>query len=169
VAQIKALREAGYQGKILTTSAFAFTQALEEAGAAAEGLFFTQTVFDLASEAEPIRGFRESYRMAYGEDPGIYAAHGYDAMKILAEALRKGGTLPSDFEKGILGISSFPGVTGSLQFDEKGDVQKYPRVYRIKDGQPLNYEEYVRDMKQAFQKRMQEIEQRRKALLRGQR
>ena len=105
----------------------------------------------------------------FSNKPDVFAAHGYDAMKILAEALRKGGTLPSDFEKGILGISSFPGVTGSLQFDEKGDVQKYPRVYRIVDGQPLNYEEYVRDMKQAFQERLREIERRRKALLRGQR
>ena len=159
------LRRQGYEGKILTTAAFATPQAIEAAGEDAEGVYFTQTVFDVSSQDEPIKSFVSSYRERYGSDPDLYAAHGYDATRILIEALRNAkGVFPSDFWKGMRSIRSFPGVTGSIQFDEKGDVQKYPRVYLIRDGYPVYYEAYVKQVREAFQKRLRDIEERRKRL-----
>lgn len=165
VQLIEGLHEVGYDGKILTTSAFATSEAVEAAGDAAEGVYFTQTVFDVSSEAEPIRGFVEEYREDYGEDPGLYAAHGYDAMRVLLEALRQAGsTLPSELYTGMKAITSFPGVTGSLQFDEQGDVQKFPRIYVITDGAPINYEEHVQKIREAFRERLRELERQQEQL-----
>ena len=164
VGIIKAVRAAGYEGKILTTAAFATPQAVAAAGEAAEGVFFTQTVFEAGSEAEPSRSFVAAYRGKYGEAPDLYAAHGFDAMKVVLEALAKGGPTPSDFWKGMRSIRDFVGVTGPLQFDEKGDVKKFPRVYVIKDGAPVNYEDYVDQIKEAFRRRLQELEQQRERL-----
>jgi branched-chain amino acid transport system substrate-binding protein len=161
---IKELRAAGFQGKILTTAAFATPRAVAEAGKDAEGVFFTQTVFEASSDAEPSRSFVAAYRAKYGENPDLYAAHGYDAMLVLLEALRQGGPQPSSFWKGMRSIRAFSGVTGALQFDEKGDVKKFPRVYVIKDGEPLNYEVYVERVKEAFRRRLQELEQQRQRL-----
>lgn len=164
VSLIKALKAAGYEGRILTTAAFATPQAVAAAGPAAEGVFFTQTVFEAGSEAEPTRGFVAAYRQKYGENPDLYAAHGYDAMMVLLEALEKGGASPSEFWKGMRSISNFVGVTGPLQFDEKGDVKKFPRVYVIRGGEPVNYEIYVQQIRDAFQRRLQELERQRQQL-----
>ncbi|HVS02672.1 MAG TPA: ABC transporter substrate-binding protein [Thermoanaerobaculia bacterium] len=164
VSFIKEIKQAGYQGKILTSSAFATPQAVAKAGEFAEGVYFTQTVFDVASEAEPIRGFVQAYRARYGEDPDLYAAHGYDAMTVMIEALRQGGRAPNEFWKGMRAIRSLSGVTGTLQFDERGDVQKFPRVYLIKDGVPVNYDRHMQTMREAFRRRLQELEQQRRRL-----
>ena len=164
VELIRQLREAGYEGKILTTSAFASAKAVAEAGQYAEDVIFTQTIFDLATASGEVQNFVQTYQDRYDETPDLYAAHGYDAMRVLVEALAEGGTLPSELWKGIRGIRSMPGATGTIQFDEKGDVQKYPRVYVIKDGEPLNYEQHVERIRRAFQERMREIEERQQRL-----
>jgi branched-chain amino acid transport system substrate-binding protein len=164
VALIRQLRGVGYEGKILTTSAFATAQAVARAGESADGVIFTQTIFDLATASGPIREFADTYQLKYGESPDLYAAHGYDAMRVLVEALAEGGSLPNEFWKGMRGIRAMPGATGAIQFDEKGDVQKYPRVYVIREGEPINYEQHVERIKRAFQERMQEIEERQRRL-----
>ncbi|MBZ0113776.1 MAG: ABC transporter substrate-binding protein [Thermoanaerobaculia bacterium] len=165
VAMVKGLHQAGYKGKTLTTAAFATSQAVESAGPAAENVYFTQTVFDLSNPNEPIPSFVEAYRAKYGLDPDLYAAHGYDAMNIVLEALKKNdSTQGSDFWKGMRSIRSYQGTTGSLQFDEKGDVQKYPRVYVIKDAAPVNYDKFVNEARRVLQESLKALEQKQKQL-----
>lgn len=164
VDMILQLRADGYAGKILTTSAFATARAVQEVGDPADGVIFTQTIFDLSQATGAVREFVDTYRARYDETPDLYTAHGYDAMQVLVEALVEGGPTPNEFWGGMRGIRSLPGATGTLQFDEKGDVQKYPRVYIIKGGEPINYERHVERIKRAFQERMQEIEERKRRL-----
>lgn len=166
---IKALRQAGYAGELLTTSAFATPQAITCSGDAANGVLFTQTVFDLSSDSDIIRTFVASYRNAHqGDDPDLYAAHGYDALKLYIEAVKKAGSnLPGDFLKGLRSIQAYPGVTGSIQFDEKGDVQKYPRVYVIQNGLPADYEAVRQQQLEAIRARLKDLEERQKRLAQG--
>ncbi len=149
---IRLLREKGYDGKIMTTSAFATPSAIEKTAKYAEKVIFTQTVFDVTSNQEPIKSFVQKFQDKYGEKPDIYAAHGYDAFAVLVEALKKAGsTLPIDFVKGMVAITDFAGVTGTIQFDEKGDVNKFPRVYIIKEGVPIDYERYLEELRKKLE------------------
>jgi len=165
-ALLSALRSAGYEKYIFTTSAFAAPAVIEQQGQAAEGVFLTQTVFEPESEEERIKSFVNTYRETYGVPPDLYAAHGYDAMMVLAEALRKSGPIPSDFWKGITSIREFAGVTGMIQFDERGDVQKFPRVYVVEEGNLIDYEAEVEKRRRELLERLRELErrQRQKAL-----
>lgn len=157
---IRELRRQGYEGNILTTSSFAAAETIAKAGAAAEGVLFTQTALELEGDTAPqVKEFAAAYRAKYGSDPDLYAAHGYDAYQVLVEALRQGGDTASSFWKGMRNIHEFPGVTGTFQFDEKGDVQKFPHVYRVKDGKALDYElERQRQLKEA-RERLQKIQE----------
>jgi len=161
---IRELRRQDFQGHILTTSSFAAAETIANTGADAEGVLFTQTSLELEGEATPpqVKQFVAAYRAKFGSDPDLYAAHGYDAYQVLVEALRQGGETASSFWKGMRNIHEFPGVTGTFQFDEKGDVQKFPHVYRVKDGKALDYElERQRQLKEArdrLQKIQEEIE-----------
>lgn len=167
---IKGLRAGGYQKRILTTSAFATQQAFECAGEQANGVLFTQTVFELNSESDMIRSFVGAYRSRYGnEDPDLYAAHGYDAMRIMLDAIQRGGPLPSDFQKSLLNLQGnpFTGVTGSIQFDEKGDVQKYPRVYVVADGKAADYDREIDKQRNAIRERLRDLEEKQRRLAQG--
>ena len=37
-------------------------------------------------------------------------------------------------------VHEFPGVTGTLQFDDKGDVAKFPHVYIVTGGKAVDVE-----------------------------
>jgi branched-chain amino acid transport system substrate-binding protein len=139
---IQDLRQEGFDGLILTTSSIAVGDAIEGTGEAAEGIYFTQTSFDIEGKkvAPNVKAFVDAYRAKYGADPDLYAAHGYDAYFVLIEAIAQGGDSPLHFWKGMRGIREYPGVTGPLQFDEKGDVKKFPHVYVVDNGRAVDVE-----------------------------
>jgi ABC-type branched-subunit amino acid transport system substrate-binding protein len=81
-------------------------------------------------------------------------------MQVIAEAIRESGRVPNEFWKAMKGIRAFPGVTGALQFDDKGDVQKYPRVYIIARGQLFDYDSEVAARRQELLDRLNELRER---------
>ncbi|HEX9733221.1 MAG TPA: ABC transporter substrate-binding protein [Thermoanaerobaculia bacterium] len=128
---IRELRRRGYKGRILSTQAFASPATIHRTGAAAAGVLVSHTAF-APEDDERVASFVERYRARYGGPPGIYAAEGYDAFRVLAAALAGRPALASEVRKGLIHeIKDFPGVTGALQFDETGAVHKIPRVYSI--------------------------------------
>ncbi len=155
------LRDAGYDGKILTTSAFASPRFIVPVGEAAVGVILTQTVFDIDSDHAHIKSFVEKFNAKYGEDPDIFAAHGYDALRIAAKAVQGRPSIPSEVPKGLRDIEDFPGVTGSIKFNEKGDVLKFPRVYIIGRDLVLNdYNERRRAQQEEIKKKREELKRR---------
>lgn len=159
-SMIQELRRKNYTGKILTTSAFATSSAIAKVGDAAAGVFLTQTVFEPDSEYAHVQKFVHAYQDSYGETPDIYAAHGYDAMMVVAAAAEGHPPLPDELKKGLRdAIKEFPGVTGSIQFDEKGDVRKYPRLYKIgEDLLLIDYNEQVRRQQEEIRKRREALQ-----------
>jgi len=63
--------------------------------------------------------FREEYKKQYGKSPGAVAAYSYDATCMLIEAVRSTGTDREEIQKKLAKMN-FEGVTGPIQFDEKG-------------------------------------------------
>lgn len=149
-----------FSGHVLTTSSIAASETLQRMGAAAEGIFFTQTSFDPggAKAPEQVQRFVTAYKAKYGQDPDIYAAHGYDAFMILVQAIRQGGDSALAFWKGMRNIHEYPGVTGALQFDDKGDVQKFPHVYIVREGKAIDDEVMRQEQIDAARAEMERLE-----------
>ena len=95
------LRAKGFEGRILTTSAFAAPAAIEQTGEAGEGVFLTQAAFDAASEDPKIKAFVDGYHEKYGLVPDLYAAHGYDTLMVLVEALKASEPIATEFWKSV--------------------------------------------------------------------
>lgn len=152
VAQmILALDDAGYPGKILTTHALASPASLARVGPPAEGVILTQTVFEATSNDAHIRAFADTFQQTHDVAPDVFAAHGYDALMVIAKALTGRSSATSDIRRGLRSIAAFPGVTGAIQFDERGDVRKFPRVYIVAGDLALHdYDAYVLAQKNAF-------------------
>lgn len=161
-AMIQELRRLSYEGKILTTSAFSSPEFIAPVGEDAAGVFLTQSVFELDSDHAHIKTFVERYEAKYAKQPDIYSAHGFDVMGVVATAVEGRPPIPSEIPKGLRDdVKDFPGVTGSIQFNEKGDVLKYPRIYIITQDLALqDYNERVRKQQDELRKRREELKRR---------
>lgn len=158
------LRERGYGRSedrnewVLTTSAFAHPAVIAEAGSAANGVYLTMTIFDSQSEASPMAEFAAAYRQAYGGEPNLYVGQGYDALLVFGEALKaSSSTLPSEFLKGMRAMDPPVGVTGTAQFNEDGDVQKFPRIHLISDGQLIDFQQYRKQREEEMRERLEQL------------
>ncbi len=168
-ALISELRRAELPGKILTTQAFASPAAIARVGEDAVGVLLTQSAFELASEAPHVQSFVARYREKYGEEPDVFAAEGYDAVKVLAAALAGRPAMPGEVTKGLRdAVKDYPGVTGAVQFDEAHAVRKYPRVYSIGDDLSLHDHGRILEARQDEIRRKREDLQRRIEALRDQ-
>jgi branched-chain amino acid transport system substrate-binding protein len=160
VAQmITGLRDLGYTDTIFTTSAFAAPDIIEQVGKAANGVYLTQAAFDTDSEDPHVQALVTPYRERYGAVPDLYAAHGYDTMLVLGQALLEGGSIKTDFWKAIRAIREFVGATGTVQFDERGDVQKFPRVYVVMNGTLVDYEARVEARRRKLLDELRKLQQ----------
>jgi len=139
VEALQALRDRNFQGRIVTTSAIYTATILRQARSLAEGVFFPLVAFDTSSTDEPIRSFVLRYTTEYGVAPDIFAAHGYDAGLATLHTLNGlARPAPRDVQIQLRGIGDKVGVTGSLAFDDNGNIQRYPVSHIIKNGKVEN-------------------------------
>jgi branched-chain amino acid transport system substrate-binding protein len=127
----------------LSVGAFNSPAMMEKAGTAAEGVIFPMLEFDPDAEEEPIHSFSQAYQAKFGKKPDIYAAHAYDALKILTHAIEKEGPYPEKVQLTLLNLRDYPGVSGLTSFDEKGDVRKFIKMFVVHEGQEIPYEEFA--------------------------
>ena len=165
------LAEIEYRGVKATTSAVYLAELLESGNPALEGVFFPLTSLrscDRPSVEQPECPFIERYRQEYGSEPDFFAAHGYDAMQVAIKALVDARSVDvSELRRYMrIGLREFDGVTGTIAFDERGDVQKFPRVYVVEEGNLIDYEAEVEKRRRELLERLRELErrQRQKAL-----
>jgi len=139
---LRHLRTRQYQGLIVVTSAFYSGELIEREKGLVEGVFFPQPAFDIEDSRPLVQGFVTRYRQAHNQDPDIYAAHAYDALRLAAFVVGTSKSLQTnEIRKTLLfSLGEFPGVTGIIQFNEQGDVLHNPVMYVVKDGQVRNYE-----------------------------
>jgi hypothetical protein len=67
-------------------------------------------------------------------------------------------TLPNEFLKGMRAMDPLPGATGNLQFDESGNVQKFPRIHMIRGGKLLDFQRWREERMQEMREKLQEIQ-----------
>jgi branched-chain amino acid transport system substrate-binding protein len=156
---LRHLKEKGYQGVICATSAFYTGQVVEEHPDLVEGVFFPQPAFDVKSEAQLTQDFVNTYRQRYQDDPDIYAAHAFDAMRVVNFVAGEAESFSATETRKALafGVKEFPGVTGIIQFNDYGDVHHNPIIFIVKDGEVLNYERYIAEERAKITERIRGI------------
>jgi branched-chain amino acid transport system substrate-binding protein len=142
---LRVLRKKGYDGPICASSAFYTGHIVDSNPDLVEGVFFPQPAFDIKSDTQPTQEFVATYRRRFDNDPDIYAAHAFDAMRVTIFVSNEATSFSTTEISRVLafGIGEFPGVTGTIQFNDFGDVRHNPIMFIVKDGQVLNYERYI--------------------------
>jgi branched-chain amino acid transport system substrate-binding protein len=132
VAKARAL---GMRVPILGGDALSAPGLIGTAGAAAEGMFVAS--FFHPDEPRPeVRRFTAAFQARYGARPDAGAALGYDAVQLLARAMKEAGsTGPEEVAQSLHRLEAHRGVTGAVSFDAKGDpVGKRLLIMAVRNG-----------------------------------
>jgi branched-chain amino acid transport system substrate-binding protein len=138
----KQAREIGLNVPLLGGDGWDSPALLKGAGGALEGAYFTNHWYDDDPAARPQR-FITDYQRRYGKKPDALAALGYDAVGVLADAMKRVGA-PDDGDyasaafraklRGALaGTEDYKGVTGDITIDSDRNAIKSAVVMQIKD------------------------------------
>lgn len=90
-----------------------------------------------------IQKFVADYQGRYSKRPDALAALGYDAMKVLADAIKRSGTTEGPkLRDAIAQTQNFPGVTGTISLDAQRNAVKSAVVLKLQD-QKFVYQETI--------------------------
>ncbi|HVU14954.1 MAG TPA: ABC transporter substrate-binding protein [Phototrophicaceae bacterium] len=131
------MRQAGIDGPITGGDGYDTPDIVSVAGDSANNVYFTtHALMDPDNGTDAIKGFFKSYTAEYGHAPeNAFAALGYDAMNLLADAITRAGSTDADaIQQALLQTSNFPGVTGSITFANGSHIpQKAVTIIKIAD------------------------------------
>jgi branched-chain amino acid transport system substrate-binding protein len=103
---------------------------------AGEALHGSYSITDFTTDAtDATRTFTKKYRERYGVNPDTYASWSYDALHILANALRgANSTAAESVRSAVLAVKGYTGVEGNYTFDQFGDGLHGYRIVRNEGG-----------------------------------
>ncbi len=111
---------------------WAFTaDILKHGGRTIEGVVFIEKV-NIKSEAPAYVAFRDNYRKRFEQDPDFAAVLGYDAFRVVQEALKQDPS-GKDLKRAILGIGKFAGLQGPFEIDANGDAARRHYIMTVRD------------------------------------
>ncbi|MBN2476334.1 MAG: ABC transporter substrate-binding protein [Pirellulales bacterium] len=134
---VAALREAGFRGTIFGGPAMGRHAFAQAAQAAAEGVVFP-LLFD--SQAAP-RQFVATFQDRFGRSPDYAAAHAYDAVRLLIDAMDKAGLNRARIRDAVRELSPWSGVSAEVKWDSLGGNARAVGLGTIRDGRPASLAE----------------------------
>ena len=133
---VKQAKQLGIKAQLLGQEGFDSPMFLKIAGSSANGTIIT-TDLNRDSKRPIVRWFISQYRKQFKLEPDMVGASSFDAVYILAEAIKKAGsTNPAKIRYALAHIKDFNGVTGKIKgFTKKGEVIKPVILQKVVDGQ----------------------------------
>jgi branched-chain amino acid transport system substrate-binding protein len=127
---LKQLREKGVNAKFMGPDGLDSAEMVKIAGSAATGSYYTSVAGPPSAYPEAA-AFATKFKQRFGKDVESFGMYGYDAALVGIRATEQwikanGGKKPSrtDVSAAVRKIKNFKGVTGSVEFDSKGDPVK---------------------------------------------
>jgi branched-chain amino acid transport system substrate-binding protein len=129
------LRRRGIRVPVLGSDALATPVFLQKGSAAVEGTVIA-SAFHRDAPDDEVRQFNQAFQRRFGVKPDVGAALGYDAVRVLARAMREAQTTePDKVAAAMHRLTGFRGVTGAFSFDRAGNLVGMPiRKVVVRDG-----------------------------------
>ena len=125
-------RQIGSPYKFLGSPTSAQENTLNLSKEAAEGL--VAMMDNVPGEA--LKKYAADYKKEYNEEINTFAAFDYDALNILANAIRRGGEDRAKLREALLATKGYVGVLGTYSFTPNGDSLHTASVVQIENGKP---------------------------------
>src|SRR3984893_7286877 len=132
---LKQARQLGITVPFLGCEAWDSPTLLQVAGKAAEGCYFSNQ-FSADDPSRLVQDFGKVYQQKFGSRPDNFAALGFDAARVVLEAIKRAGSIDSTAVRDALAqTKDFPGVSGDITIDAKRNASKPVVILAIKDQQ----------------------------------
>ena len=83
--------------------------------------------------------FVQKYKAKFNQDVQVYSPYSYDAVFVIADAMKRANSTDRAAITAAMPQTNYSGVTGTISFDEKGDVKGGAiSMFTVKDGK-LSY------------------------------
>ena len=103
-------------------------------GTALNGSYFTNHYSPFDTQPNVVK-FVNDYKKRYNSTPDALAATAYDAANIMFDAIKRSKSLSGpDIRDALAATNAFPGVTGTVTFNQQRDAVKPIVMIEIKDG-----------------------------------
>lgn len=121
-------------------------QLVPGAGTALEGSFFSDHYFSTALKEGNTQSFITAFKAKYNQEPDALAALGYDAAKMLIDAMGRAATMDGTGIRDALAVTKdFPGVTGKITMDANRNARKAAVIFQIKGTEFKVFKSYTPD------------------------
>lgn len=128
---IKQIRGMGVKQPIISNIALDSYRLWDIAGKAAEGVIVA-TTFNPKFPKKQTRKFTSRFKEKYGVLPDTWAAQGYDAIKIVGEAIVKARSyVPIQISKALRFSGKKNGVLGSYSFNTRGGISDKKIFFKV--------------------------------------
>ena len=139
----KQIKQLGIKAPLLAGDGVCSPEFIKLAGDAADILSCSmagEAVEKLAKGEE----FKAKYKQKFGTDVQVYSPYSYDAVYIIADAIKRAGKVDRAAVAAAVPATNLTGLTGQIAFDEKGDIKGGAiSMFAVKEGK-LNYISTVR-------------------------
>jgi branched-chain amino acid transport system substrate-binding protein len=130
---VKQARELGMNMPILGTDGWDDKKVADIAGADALNNTYFSTHY--SDKDESVKPFVDAYQKEYGEMPNVFAALGYDAGKLLADAIKRAGSDdPEKIRDALEQTKDLQVGTGTITMDKFHNPIKQAVILQNKDG-----------------------------------
>ena len=140
---VSQLRAAGITVPVIGQEGYDSEQFIKIAGKASEGTIITNSL-DRDSNSSETRSFISEFEAMAGHKVDMVAASGHTAMKVLVAAMKKAGTTSPSAIRNAIAQTNLVASTGSISFNDLGEVQKNVQVQVVRDGD-FHYHSEIRD------------------------
>ncbi|HEY0321376.1 MAG TPA: ABC transporter substrate-binding protein [Pyrinomonadaceae bacterium] len=139
----KQARDKGITAPLIGGDGWDSAQLYAIGGAALNGSFFTNHYSPYDTDPA-VQKFVNDYKALYKSIPDALAATAYDAARIMFDAIKRSTALDGPAIRTALAqTKDFPGVTGTVTFNENRDAVKPIVMIRIEDGGKYAVQERV--------------------------
>ena len=130
----KQARDKGITVPLIGGDGWDSTQLYAIGGKALNGSYFTNHYSPYDTDPK-VQKFVNDYKARYGNVPDALAATAYDAARIMFDAIKRSKSLNGpDIRDALAATKDYPGVTGTVTFNQNRDAVKPIVMIEIKDG-----------------------------------
>jgi branched-chain amino acid transport system substrate-binding protein len=131
---IKQARSVGLTMPFIGCDGWANQSLIDVGGKALDGCYFTNH-FSPDDPSPVVRTFVDRFKEKFGKAPDTFSALGYDAARLLAEAIKKAGSPDRAAVRTALSqMTGFEGVTGKISIDAHRNASKAGVIVTVKEG-----------------------------------
>ncbi len=141
---IKQARELGMSIPVLGADAWDSPVLVEMGGAQPLNNTYFTNFYSIEDKNPVSNAFVEAYKKEYGQTPDSMAAMGYDAAKLLVDAIKRAdSTDAKKIKEALTATKNFISVSGEMSLNDRHDAVRGVVIIELKDGKQV-YKETVK-------------------------